>query len=298
MSLARVDRVASAAARLPGYMRRTRWLELLGAISAEVQEVEDMWLAMLASNAIDTAVGDQLDQIGRLVAQPRGGALDVDYRRRIRAKVATNRSLGLVEDIVRLARLVVNDAGVAVSLQNEGVASYILALSGGAVADDTAVDLAAFVRKATSAGVRGVLESSTIDDDGTFTLDSPPGLGFVEVPTIRLAEFSLPGGFDTVVGVRPEWLSADGSDSEYGFTLTLGTDGAAASFSDAAPDIEYIGKTGSSTIVEFENAIASSSHLFVVSPSTVIGALTASDVFAASYFSDYSAGGAFATARE
>lgn len=297
MSLARVDRVASAAARLPGYMRRTRWLELLAAISAEVQEVEDMWLAMLASNAIDAAVGDQLDQIGALVAQPRGGALDVDYRRRIRAKVATNRSLGLVEDIVRLARLVVNDAGVAVSLQNEGVASYILALSGNAVTDDTAADLAAFMRKATSAGVRGVLESSTVDDGDAFTLDGPAGLGFVEVPTIRLADAAMSSGFDTVIGVRPEWLDATGADT-LGITLEIVPDRPSEVFDESVPDVIGVEVTATTTIGAFEAMVASSLYLFVVSPSTVPGAFTASDDLPATAPSDYSAGGAFATARE
>lgn len=297
MSLARVDRVASAAARLPGYMRRTRWLELLAAISAEVQEVEDMWLAMLASNAIDAAVGDQLDQIGALVAQPRGGALDVDYRRRIRAKVAVNRSLGLVEDIVRLARLVVNDAGVAVSLQNEGVASYILALSGNAVTDDTAADLAAFMRKATSAGVRGVLESSTVDDDDAFTLDGPAGLGFVEVPTIRLADAVMASGFNTVIGVRPEWLDATGAVM-FDIKPEIIPDRPSEIFDESDPAAIVAEVTSTTDITDFEAMIATSQYLFVVSPSTVGGAFTIGDGMAPTAPSDNSAGGAFATARE
>lgn len=297
MSLARVNRVASAAARLPGYMRRTRWLELLAAVSAEVQEVEDMWLAMLASNAIDAAVGDQLDQIGALVAQPRGGALDVDYRRRIRAKVATNRSLGLVEDIVRLARLVVNDAGVAVSLQNAGFASYILSLSGNAVTDDTAADLAAFMRKATSAGVRGVLESATVDDDDAFTLDGPAGLGFVEVPTIRLADAVMASGFDTVIGVRPEWLDATGAVTIADLKLEIIPDRPSDIFDESTEAI-FFEVTATTDITDVEAVLATSQYLFVVSPSTVGGAFTINDGMAPTAPSDYSAGGAFATARE
>ncbi len=294
MSLARVDRVASAAARLPGYLRKTRWLELLGAIAAEVQEVEDMWLAMLSSNAIDDATGAQLDQIGGLVAQPRGGASDADYRRRIRAKVATNRSMGLVGDILRLARLVVNDSTASVTLENEGIASYVLRLHAAAVPDATATDLAAFVRKATSAGVRGVTEYATVVDDEAFILDGPAGLGCVTVPTVDLGAFSLPSGFDTVIGVRPEWLIADGTPS---VALTLQITHGVESFDDVAPALVFEAESGTA-IEDFENTIRSSQYLFIVEPSTIGGNFTPSDVIPATAFTGGVPGGAFAVALE
>lgn len=295
MSLARVDRVASAAARLPGYLRKTRWLELLGAIAAEVQEVEDMWLAMLASNAIDDAIGAQLDQIGGLVAQPRGGASDRDYRRRIRAKVATNRSMGLVGDILRLARLVINDSTASVTLENEGVASYVLRLHAAAVPEATATDLAAFVRKATSAGVRGVTEYATVADDDAFTFDGPAGLGFVTVPTVDLGNFALASGFDTVIGVRPEWVADDGTPTlPLTLQITFGVEG----YDDTAPALAFEAEA-STAIEDFENTIAGSQYLFIVTPSTVTGVnFTVGDVIAAQNFTAGAPGGAFATALE
>lgn len=295
MSLARIDRVASAAARLPGYLRKTRWLELLGAIAAEVQEVEDMWLAMLASNAIDDATGAQLDQIGGLVAQPRGGASDADYRRRIRAKVATNRSMGLVGDILRLARLVVNDSTASITLENEGIASYVLRLHAAAVPDATATDLAAFVRKATSAGVRGVTEYATVADAEAFILDGPAGLGFVTVPTVDLGAFALASGFDTVVGVRPEWV---GDDGEVSTPLTLEIKFGVESYDDVAPALVFEAEAGAA-IEDFENTIRGSQYLFIVTPSTVTGVnFTAGDVIPATAFTGGAPGGVLATATE
>lgn len=297
MSLARVDRVAAAAARLPGYLRRTRWLELLAAISAEVQEIEDMWLAMLASNAIDDAGGDQLDQIGALVAMPRGGSSDVDYRRRIRAKVAVNRSLGLTNDILRLARLVVNDATVTMTLGQEGIASYVLSLAGSAVPTTTADDLAAFTRRATSAGVRGVIESSTVVDADAFALDGPGGLPFVTVPTLTLTTFTS-SGFTTVVGIRPEWLDSSGGEPD-GITLSL-VDGALGIDDSGWPDIVVNAGVGADTIADVEHEIGSSAYLFVVSPSTVSGALAAGDEFGPVSVANVAGapGGAFAVAQE
>jgi hypothetical protein len=301
VSLARVDRVASAASRLPGYLRKTRWLELLGAIAAEVQEVEDMWLAMLASNAIDDAGGDQLDQIGKLVDLPRGGSTDEDYRRRIRAKVAVNRSLGLVNDIIRIVRLVVNDAGVAVEIDQQGIAAYVAKLGALAVPTATATDLAAFLRKGTSAGVRSIVESSTVADTDAFILDGPAGLGFVDVPTIDLAAFGLPSGFDTVIGIRPEWLTSAAASIVFGGAppgpLTLRITFGVESYSDTPPSLHFEADAGTA-IEDFENTLASSLYVFVIEPSTISGNFTAGDVIPATGFTGGNAGGALAIAQE
>gem|GEM_PF-4740324 len=303
MSLARVDRVASAAARLPGYLRKTRWLELLGAIAAEVQEVEDMWLAMLASNAIDDATGAQLDQIGGLVAQPRGGASDVDYRRRIRAKVATNRSMGLVGDILRLARLVVNDSAASISLENEGIASYVLRLHAAAVPDATATDLAAFVRKATSAGVRGVTEYATVADDDAFTFDGPAGLGFPATITLDLATVLTGGaGYDTVIGIRPEVSEVDAA----ALTLQFVDDGGGTgTFDDGPVSIVYHFEPGVTSMTDLEGKIGNSAWLYVAAASTIPISLlgdVAADNFGPVNISTVGTpavtGGAFATALE
>lgn len=278
MSLARVDRAASAAARLPGYLRKQRWLELLAAVSAEVQEVEDMWLAMLASNAIDDATGDQLDQIGGLVDMPRGGSEDVDYRRRIRAKVAVNRSLGLVNDIIRVVRLVVNDAGVAVEIDQQGIAAYVAKLGTLAVPTVTATDLASFLRKGTSAGVRSIVESSTVADTDAFILDGPAGLGFVKVPTLDLATLALPGGTDTIVGIRPEQLDESGADPD-GITLQVIVGGTSSLDESGFPDIVINLKLGSDDSDTLEGYLAASQYLFVVEPATATYAIVAGDAF-------------------
>lgn len=301
MSLTRVDRAASAAARLPGYLRRQRRLELLAAISAEVQEIEDMWLAILASNAIDVAGGDQLDQIGKLVDLPRGGSTDADYRRRIRAKVAVNRSLGLVNDIIRIVRLVVNDAGVTVKIDQQGIAAYVAKLGALAVPTVTATDLASFLRKGTSAGVRSIVESSTVADSDAFILDGPAGLPFVTVPTISFAGLGA-GRFNTVLGVRPEWLDATATPTPGAMKFEL-LIGATQTYDESSPtNIKFTAKDGVDTIADIENAINTlSTYLFVVSPSTTnVGALVApGDAWGdVATFAGGSAGGALAIAQE
>lgn len=292
-----MDHDAELRALLPGYLRHPRWLALAAAVARQIQQVEDVHQAMLAGNALHRATGDLLDQIGKIVQQPRGGAEDAVYRRRIAAKVATNRSLGLVEDIIRVAELVVNDPAVVVQIDQQGTAAYVARLLGPGVPDATAADLIAFGKRATSAGVRALLEYSTVGDDDTFTFDGPAGRGFVAVPTLSLSTLALPSGMNTVIGIRPEWLDASGGDVD-GITLEFFDSGSEAMTDGVDCTLEF--QSGVSTIASVEALLNSSSRLFVVTPSTVSATLIAGDAFGSISVSQNpgAPGGVFATVLE
>lgn len=277
MTLERIDHAVVGVARLPAYARRPRRQEWLEAILAEVQVIEDAILAMYAQGAIADAVGAQLDQLGAIVLIARDTMGDDVYRRAIRAKIAVNRSRGLLEDVIRVARLVINDSAATVTVGENGGGA--IAVDVGALPVDlgTARDMARFAALTVSAGVRTVTRSSQTTPAGTFTLDGPAGLGFVTVPTLSLATLTA-SGFDTVVGIRPEWLDANGNGPpDLTFTISDGSLG----LNDISPDIEVSGGVGADTIADIEHEIGGSEYLFVVSPSTVSGVITSGDLFTA-----------------
>ena len=62
----------------------------------------DIWDKFL----VDSAVGDQLDILGNIVQEARGGKADASYRQFIKARIAINRSNGRVEEILSILRLI------------------------------------------------------------------------------------------------------------------------------------------------------------------------------------------------
>lgn len=134
----------------------------LRAWLAPAPELEATMQAVLTERSVDTAVGAQLDVVGALVGRPREGVTDDEiYRRYVRAQITANKSDGIIEDILTIARLVVDDEDATFVLRNEGTAAYTLAVEGVAITNEVAAVLMKLLLKATSGGVRPILEYST-----------------------------------------------------------------------------------------------------------------------------------------
>ena len=163
MSLAVVDHEAAALARLPEYLKsKPKLASLLAAFTAQCDDLEAALQDLLLDRAIDTGVGAQLDDIGTIVGQPRDGLSDAEYRRRLRIRIAVNRSRGTVADILKVASLFVTDASATFVLTSGGVAAYTLYV-GGIETGDFAEQLLTFLKSATAAGVRAILNYSVGD---------------------------------------------------------------------------------------------------------------------------------------
>lgn len=135
--------------------------KLLRAWMTAFQELEDATQQVLALRTVDVATGAQLDVIGKLVGQPREGVSDDElYRRRVRARILVNRSTGLISDVLAIADLIVYDDDARYVVDNQGAAAYVLRVEDVATTDDVADLLVAFLRDATAAGVRPILEYS------------------------------------------------------------------------------------------------------------------------------------------
>lgn len=204
------DHAAEALARLPEQFRKPRIQAVLSAFASPVQALEDALQALLTERAIDTAIGQQLDDIGAKVGQPRDGLDDETYRRYVRARIATDRSHGQFEDLIAVARAVLVDPDLVVTTSQEQIATVIVRADGVSLVDGldyTSLAEAAltFLRDAVSAGVRLIFEWSPGIVDDAFTmataafLDGPLAGGEASIPVLG-GGLEFPGSGTIVVG--------------------------------------------------------------------------------------------------
>lgn len=158
----------------------TRVEQLLGACVAPLQTAEDTLFDMITQRDLEQAEGAQIDQLGKLVGQARGGLSDENYRRYITARIAANRSNGTMEDVIRVATLIINDPTATFVITDEFPAGLNLRIEDITVTEVLAAILAGFLRATVIAGVRLVLTYQiTLDADGIFRMAGPSaGLGF------------------------------------------------------------------------------------------------------------------------
>ena len=165
--------------RIPEYLKeKDNFAALLSAIIDPIQDIEDATFDVLTGRTIDVAVDAQLDRLGSIVGRDRDGLSDDDYRRYIRAQIATNNSEGTTNEILTIARLVIYDVDVALQVLPQAPASFVLRASGAAVSADVAAIVAEFVGAAKSAGVRAIVEWSAVAPTAAFCFANGPGLGF------------------------------------------------------------------------------------------------------------------------
>lgn len=164
------DHTLAAGARVREYMKgKPNFAALLNAVVGQIQDLENAAFAVLTERTIDTAVGVQLAAIGKVVGQPRAGETDALYRRKIRARIATNNSEGTIDEIYNIARLIVDDSTVSLILHNYGTAAFHLVMFSAPVTDAVATIVSEFLAAAKTAGVRAIVESQGDVDAEMFT---------------------------------------------------------------------------------------------------------------------------------
>jgi len=98
------EHVAEAISHLIQFFREgPRNLALLTALVEQVQEVEDANWAHHNAFDVDTAVGEQLDFLGKRVGERRSDRTDDVYRTAIRVRILVNLSNGRVEELIAIA---------------------------------------------------------------------------------------------------------------------------------------------------------------------------------------------------
>lgn len=148
---------------------------LLSLLMAPFQRFENAAIQLLTERGVDVAFGAQLDVLGKIVGQARGGLADDVYRRYIRARIAANRSTGKREELIRITRLVLGDNLGKVIVRAQGDAGFILEIQDRATDDATGNALMALLQSAVSDGVRIVVQWNRNLLAQTFRFDAGPG---------------------------------------------------------------------------------------------------------------------------
>lgn len=148
-------------------------VKVLTAVVSPLQDIENTLQALLL-RTIDDATGDALTVIGRVVGEFRFTADDELYRRAVRARVATNRSSGTIEDMIKVVTLLLNDAGFALTVRNDGNATMVVQIDGLPMPSSSVFDLLMrFVHDVQAGGVRTIVEAPLSPPSTCFKWDTP-----------------------------------------------------------------------------------------------------------------------------
>jgi len=236
-----LDHQSEAANRLPE--RHKDKVKLPGLIRAlavpasggdsEVK-TEEMLIQLLVDRSITTAVGAQLDVIGRIVGLDRAeidsSLSDADYRRYVRAKIWEQRSYGIAFDVLRVMRQIFIEETADVVLEYFFPAGLRIRIDGIAVTTDISAIAADFLRGSAAAGVRALLETSGDVAAEMFTfarfspLDGAQGSGSGTVIVDDASKFDATGSIIIDEGLATEETLAYTSHDATTFTLS-GTTG-------------------------------------------------------------------------
>lgn len=98
------DQVELGLSRNIDFLDKENFNKLLKLFLEEVQELEVATLAIADQKNIQTAIGEWLDYIGKIVGQPREGRTDEEYRSALLLKVASNSSDGTPNTIIDITK--------------------------------------------------------------------------------------------------------------------------------------------------------------------------------------------------
>jgi hypothetical protein len=150
---------------LPEFSRSTKIKGLLKSLLATSQPTEVTLFEVMNKTGIDTAEGNQLDVIGKLLNLSRGGTTDTSYRAKLYAKIALNAAKATPESIINLTRVVTGTEEVTLSEVHP--AEVHVNVTGGREAQNDFLDLVSPV------GVGSYL--STVPEGKTYWLVSEEG---------------------------------------------------------------------------------------------------------------------------
>jgi hypothetical protein len=178
-ALAKVtDHVDAAVSRLiEQYRDKPLFRKLVEITGARAQILEDALWQLFTERSVETAVGEQLDMLGRVVGQPRQSFADDDYRLHIRARVKLNRSSGTVPELLEIFRLV-TPGGTTLKFVPRFPAGFRLSLGVTGFTSAQILLLLNFLRAARAGGVWGTLHWITTTEAETFAFAGGTGLGF------------------------------------------------------------------------------------------------------------------------
>lgn len=146
------------------------WVDM---VAQQFQDLEDVFQSLFTLTSIDDSSGAQLDNLGRVLDQPRSGVGDSTYRLYLRARIVANKSGGRSEDIYRVFAALFPTATLL--LRSGGVKSFFIRVGTVALTRTQALVAAAFLAHSKEAGARANVIWQESPTAALFTLDGGPG---------------------------------------------------------------------------------------------------------------------------
>lgn len=170
-----IDHEASAIKRLAQYIKdKPNFLAFLQAFTAQAQAVEDALQQLFTERGVDTATGEELDNLGNIVGEARGGLDDTTYRNLVKSGILLNKSSGTVSEILEVFALIL-PPGVIPVIVDEAPGQFRMVLT---TADfvappfgPTIPTYAQLLQRAKAAGVRALLDYALSENENVFTFD-------------------------------------------------------------------------------------------------------------------------------
>lgn len=186
------------------YKNSPRIQGILKALVEQIQELETVQTQLNEERAIDTAIGVQLDNLGKIIGLTRiGGEPDEAYRIRLQARIGLNVSQGEPERLISTFKLLV---GADFVLLQELPPADVAISSSTDFASQDEVDAALAIIEAVSPAAVRVSYIGVFDETEPFAMNgSLSGLGFSS-----LANPTTGGKFSSIVQ-RNNFFSFDGA---------------------------------------------------------------------------------------
>lgn len=145
---------------------------LLRDLISPVQDIEDTLWQLFIERTIYTAVGAQLDVIGRILGFPRNTPDDDIYRVYLLGQIKALRSQGTIDDLISLVQTLVSGTTGQVHLEEYFPAAVVIYVDSVVVTPDLAAAMAYFLRIAKTSGVRIILQWSADPQGSLLIFDS------------------------------------------------------------------------------------------------------------------------------
>lgn len=166
---------------LEQFRGRARLEALLCSYLERISELELAIVEVRNLRDLDSAAGEQLDVIGRIVGESREGRTDDDYRRFLRVRILINKSTGTPEELIAAAVLVTQPDAIEL-VESFPAFVTVTAFAGGAVADGGKVNEVLQLMKPAGVGLLYVFSATTPEETFKFatgtTVETSAVFGF------------------------------------------------------------------------------------------------------------------------
>ena len=194
------------------YKDKPQVIAKLSGLYGMIQAVENAAFTLYTDRSVDTAVGVQLDDLGKIVGERRQGAADPEYRLRVKGRIVCNRSNGTVENVISVFRaLLSTSTGYSFIIADVYPAGFTFVISGIATPPSYVPIYQLFLKQARGAAIKAWLgwEPAPTADLFTFSLSSTLSVAAMSGATsITVVDTSMFPATGTVI-INPDSMDQE-----------------------------------------------------------------------------------------